>query len=318
MNFRKLIRSIPLVGPLLRALRSMRVTTAAPNGHFYSPVVNPAELKHEFDRIWPDDPAAACDLEFNDASHLEILSQWFPRHLDKYDYPEQRPAGAGETCFFACNGQFGWLDARLLSVFLNELRPRRVLEIGSGFSTLLMADINHRHFHDAIRLESIDPYPRTFLDEPLDGFNGVSRQRVQTVSLKRFEELRSGDILFIDSSHVCKTGSDVQFLFLHVLPLLQAGVYIHVHDIFLPEDYPQQWVLDENRSWNEQYLLQAILSNSNRYEIVFGSAYAHLRHREALARALNIDVTATYAGSSLWIRKKASARDNDNGPPSGV
>lgn len=307
MNLRQIIRSTPFVGTFLRALRSMKVTTSAPNGHFYSPVVNPEELTEETARIWPDDPATSCGLEFNDPSHAEILRHGFSRHLYKYDYPEKRPLGASDTQFYAANGQFGWLDARVLSVLLNELQPRRVLEVGSGFSTLLIADTNYRHLQGAIRFQSIDPFPRPFLNQPLAGFDGVLQQPVQSVPLHLFEELQSGDFLFIDSSHVCKTGSDVQFLFLQVLPRLKPGVYIHIHDIFLPEEYPMHWVLEENRSWNEQYLLHAILTHSSRFEVVFGSMYAYLKHREDLARALNINESETFAGSSLWIRK----REND-------
>src|SRR3546814_5976516 len=109
-----------------------------------------------------------------------------------------------------------------------------------------------------MRITAIEPYPRPFL-RSLEGLHALRVERVQDTPASVFAELSSGDVLFIDSSHVLKTGSDLVHLFTTVLPTLQQGVRIHVHDVFLPDDYPPQWVLDENRSWNEQYALQSML-----------------------------------------------------------
>ncbi len=141
------------------------------------------------------------------------------------------------------------------------------------------------------------------MKEAIPGLAELIEQPVQSLPPGQFAQLESGDILFIDSSHVCKTASDVQHLCSHVLPLLAAGVYIHFHDVFLPQDYPKQWVLKENRSWNEQYVLQAILANSGRYKIIFGSNYACLRHQKALIEALGSDPEKLPGGCSFWIRK---------------
>jgi hypothetical protein len=124
---------------------------------------------------------------------------------------------------------------------------------------------------------------------------------VQEVNVDVFDQLEEDDILFIDSSHVCKTGSDVTHLFLNILTRTKPGVYVHIHDIFLPDDYPADWVINDNRSWNEQYLLHALLAENPNYEVVFGSNYAYRRFPELVAAATGLDA---FGGGSFWFRRK--------------
>ncbi|MEO8801981.1 MAG: hypothetical protein ABI304_11880, partial [Rudaea sp.] len=118
-----------------------------------------------------------------------------------------------------------------------------------------------------------------------------------------FTALESGDVLFIDSSHVAKTGSDVNYLYFEVLPRLAPGVRVHIHDIFLPHDYPREWVLDENRSWNEQYLLRALLMHSKGFRVIFGCSYAFWRFPELVRTALAHPNGHAFAGGSFWIER---------------
>ncbi len=278
-----------------------RIQTAHPNGHFYSPVVDPEEVAGEAQRIWQPEPTPA-GLNFSPKRHQQILAELFPRFMPVYDYPETLPEDAPQWQFYTRNSQFSWLDCRTLFVLLNAWKPARYMEIGSGFSSLLAADVNHRMLDGKMHVSCVEPYPRPFLTQPVPGINEVIVQRVQEVPLQTFDQLRAGDILFIDSSHVAKTGSDVNYLLFDVLPRLAAGVRIHVHDIFLPGDYPRDWVLKENRSWNEQYVLQALLMDSSRYEIVFGSSFAFQTFPEQVAAALALDQGGAFGGGSLWLR----------------
>ncbi|MBU6199666.1 MAG: hypothetical protein KGP08_08415, partial [Xanthomonadaceae bacterium] len=135
---------------------------------------------------------------------------------------------------------------------------------------------------------------------------GVSRlleEKVQNVALAEFAALQAGDILFIDSSHVAKTGSDVNYLYFEVLPRLASGVRVHIHDIFLPHDYPREWVLGENRSWNEQYLLRALLMHSSAFRVVFGCSYAFWRFPDLVQAALAHPRGHAFAGGSIWIER---------------
>jgi hypothetical protein len=205
--------------------------------------------------------------------------------------------------FYTRNTQFSWLDSRALFVLLRQWRPRRLIEVGSGFSTLLSADVNHRFLDSVAEITCIEPYPRAFLRQSIPGLTRVIEDKVQNVPLAEFTNLQAGDILFIDSSHVAKTGSDVNFLYFEVLPRLAAGVRVHIHDIFLPHDYPREWVIDENRSWNEQYLLRALLMHSNAFRVVFGCSYAYWRFPELVRAALAHPQGHAFAGGSFWIER---------------
>lgn len=175
-----------------------------------------------------------------------------------------------------------------------------MIEVGSGFSSLLSADVNHRFLGDAMDFTCIEPYPRDFLKKPIPGLSRVLQNKVESLPLDLFGELDDGDILFIDSSHCSKTGSDVNYLYFQVLPRLRPGVLIHIHDIFFPYDYPKQWSIDENRSWNEQYVLQAMLVHSYAFRVVFGSAYAHYVFPN---KVMDVANGKLLGGGSFWMRK---------------
>ncbi len=178
------------------------------------------------------------------------------------------------------------------------------IEVGCGYSSLLTANVNSEHLNNSVDFTCIEPYPRPFLQKPVPGLNKVIVKKVQQVDKSVFETLDKGDILFIDSSHVSKTGSDVNYLFFEILPILKKGVKIHIHDIFFPHDYPKEWVLDENRSWNEQYLLRALLMYSEAFKVLFGSSYAHDKYPEIVANSLGLEDNRSLSGSSFWIEKK--------------
>jgi hypothetical protein len=249
------------------------VRKAFPDGHFYSPIPSLPEIKEYESRIWCDS-ADTLGIDFNDPEHRRWLTELLPRHLPYYDYPDSRPPGFPADYYFTQNPTFSWLDSRMLFSVLRELRPNRLIEVGSGFSSLLSADVNRRFLNGHLELVCIDPYPQDFLTAGVDGISRVIESKVQDVPMEMFDALGTGDILFIDSSHVAKTGSDVNFLYLKVLPRLRAGVLVHIHDIFFPNDYPKDWVLERGYNWNEQYLVQALLMFSNRFEVMFGCAYA--------------------------------------------
>jgi len=276
------------------------IKSAHPNGHFYSPVVDPASL--DVARVWPADPSV-MGIDFDDTSHERILREAFPRFIAEYDYPERLEETSDLTEFFTQNTQYSWLDSRALFVLLRQWQPRRMIEVGSGFSTLLAADVNRRFLGSSMDITCIEPFPRAFLRNGVPGVSRLIESKVQDVPLREFAALEAGDILFIDSSHVAKTGSDVNFLYFEVLPRLAHGVRVHVHDIFLPHDYLRNWVIDENRSWNEQYLLRALLMYSSAFRVVFGCSYAFWRFPELVRAALAHPRGHAFAGGSFWIER---------------
>lgn len=268
------------------------------DGHFYSPVVDTRLLQQDVDRVWPkivDVPG----IDFNEPEQRRWLTEILPRHLPDYDYPDE-PSATDESAFYTRNSQFSWLDSRVLFAVLRELRPQRMIEIGSGFSSLLAADVNRRFLSGELDLICIEPYPRPFLCKGVRGISRLIESRVQDVPLDTFASLGAGDILFIDSSHVSKTGSDVNFIYFEVLPRLRPGVIVHIHDIFLPGDYPKHWVIELGIHWNEQYLVRAMLMDTHGFEVIFGCAYALERFPDLVRKILGGDL---YGGGSLWLRK---------------
>lgn len=278
------------------------IRSFVPQGHFYSPIVDPAELTPRVAELWPATPEV-LGIDFNDESHRHILGEVYPRFFPDYDYPEVLPVDGELTQFFTRNDQFSWLDARTLFVLLREWRPRRLIEVGSGFSSLLMADVNRRFLDNSLEVTCVEPYPRQFLLNGLPGISQLIQAKVQDVPLSTFDVLEAGDVLFIDSSHVAKTGSDVNYLYFQVLPRLRPGVRVHIHDIFLPMDYPREWAIEDNRSWNEQYLLHALLMHSSGFRVLFGSFYANFRYPELVRTALSRPAGLPVGGGSFWIER---------------
>jgi hypothetical protein len=291
-----------MISFIKHTIRSLDIiTTSHPIGHFYSPVVDTNELLERTNELWPTGMPECLGVNFSDESIVQVLAEWFPRFMPDFDYTEQLiPSDEGK--FFVQNSQFSWLDCRALFVILRQLKPAKVVEIGSGFSSLLTADVNRRFFANAMEFICVEPYPRTFLSAGVEGISYLDVRKVQEIEPVYFDRLNAGDVLFIDSSHVCKTGSDVNHIYLKVLPRLKSGVIIHIHDIFLPFEYLKEWVLDEKRSWNEQYLLQAMLQHSARYEILFASYYAYKRFPELVVNALKTPKGHGYGGSSMWLK----------------
>lgn len=271
-----------------------------PNGHFYSPIFDKEEVRRNESRLWPEHPVVH-GIDFNDDAHRDFLSSVFPKHIGGYDYPDALEVTEGLTRYFNTNPQFGGLDSRALFVMLCAMRPKRVIEVGSGYSSLLMADVNRRFLGGAAEITCIEPYPPAFLKKGIDGISRLIETKVQDIGPEQFSRLEAGDILFIDSSHVSKIGSDVNFLYFEVLPTLQPGVRVHVHDILLPHEYPKHWVLGEGRNWNEQYVMRALLMYSTRFRVFFSSTYAYTKFAALVETALALPPGAAYGGTSIWI-----------------
>lgn len=272
---------------------------------FYTPQVDVEDLKQREDAVWPATvETAPLGIDFNDAHHKKVITRWFPKYIGLYDYPDEGEVNDDLDHYFTHNGIFEMLDSRALLVLLNAWKPNRLLEIGSGMSTLLSADINRRMLAGKMRLECVEPYPPGYLKNIENQIDDFHQERVEFLPFSLFESLRAGDILFVDSSHVSKTGSDVNFLFFEVFPRLRPGVRVHVHDIFLPYEYPKPWVIGQGRSWNEQYLLRALLMGGSIFKVLFGGHYAFWRFRNEVIQALNHADGAGYGGGSFWMERR--------------
>ncbi len=287
---------IPPVPP--PADRKRRIDLLFPIGHFYSPIADPEDIRARADVLWQRrDTMPAVDLRVQE--QLELLRELAP-HATGIDYPEKQPKDP--TRYFYGNDQYPVLDAEFLYAVLCRFRPKTMIEVGSGFSSLVTADVNRRLLGGALDFTCIEPYPRQFLIDGVDGITRLVRQKVEDVELSFFDRLGEGDVLFIDSSHVSKVGSDVNYLFFEVLPRLRAGVMVHVHDIFLPDEYPRVWVIDQNRNWNEQYLLRAFLQYNDTWQVMWAAHYMATRHTEAV-QAVFPRFPRLGGGGSMWLRR---------------
>lgn len=263
--------------------------------HYYEPLFDPRHLRRPL-----DEERHLPGIDFNVAGQLELLAQFdYAGELDAI--PRTGPVGT----YFYDNRNFGAGDAEFLYSAIRHFKPARILEIGSGFSTLMTlhaieanraADCNYR-----CRVVCVEPYEMGFLERA----SGVEliRQPVELLEDRYVTELQANDILFIDSSHVVRPQGDVVRAYLEFLPLLAQGVLVHVHDIFTPRDYPAVWVNDEVRLYNEQYLVEAMLSGTSRFRVVAALNFLAHRHPDRLAAKFPIfrEQGARSQPASLWL-----------------
>ncbi len=232
----------------------------------------------------------------------EQLSQWRRVHRfadELASFPED-PEGPPDEArrFFWKNPMFSHQDAVLYYSLIRHLRPARVIEVGAGFSTLLAAEAAAKN--GQTRIDCIEPYPRPFLASGIPGVH-LHAAPVQEIPLEFFRELSDGDILFIDCSHVSKTGSDVNHLLLRVVPSLQPGIWVHIHDVFLPFEYPIDWAR-QGLYYNEEYVLAALLANSKALEVVIGNYFLSRVAGAALAEFSVPGRDVSVGGASFWMR----------------
>lgn len=265
--------------------------------HFYEPIPDTRELRPE---VWSAHTSLA-GIDMNEASQLEVLRSLaeFSGELADVGSAVQAPG-----VFHFNNGLFDHTDARMLYALLRLFKPTRVVEVGSGYSSLMAARAlaQNREEGKEGSLVCIEPYPREWLRTPLGG-RLLLEQPVQETPIDEFSSLAANDVLFIDSSHVVRIAGDVRFEFLELLPRLAPGVLVHVHDIFLPEEYPEKWVLKERRFWTEQYLLQAFLAFNNEFEVLLAGNWLRINHGELLVDALG-ELPPGYRPGSFWMRRR--------------
>ena len=262
--------------------------------HFYQPIPDTRELGPE---LWSRESALA-GVELRVEAQLNLLGELGRYAPELEDVPFEEPWS--ETEFYLKNPMFGGTDALVLYAMLRHAKPQRIIEVGSGLSTLLARRalaVNQRG-----RITCIEPYPPAFL-RGLDVELIVDK--AQNVEVSVFESLAENDVLFIDSSHVVRVGGDVNFLFLEVLPRLRPGVIVHVHDVFLPLEVPRQWIVDLHLFWTEQYLLHAFLICNSGFRVLLANAYLGAHHEEAFRRAF--PRSDWWGGASFWMQRGPQA-----------
>ncbi|MBA3963703.1 MAG: class I SAM-dependent methyltransferase [Chthoniobacterales bacterium] len=262
--------------------------------HFYQPIPDTGDLGGV---LWKE-KRELVGMDWNHQMQVELLRDVFPRYRQELSaIPRDREQANGG--FYVNNGRFERLDPLIAYCMVRHFQPRRIIEVGGGYSTLLLSLAASKNGETS--LTCIEPYPEDFL-LTMSGLEVLHKKKVQEMALSFFERLEAGDLLFIDSSHVVRIGGDVNFLFQEILPRLKPGVIVHLHDIFLPYEYPKKWVMQRHYFWTEQYLLQAFFSFNTEFEILLTTCYLAAYCREELEAVFPNPPEP--AGGSFWMRRK--------------
>ena len=265
--------------------------------HFSYPIPDTRTLK---DSLWESE-SQLVGIDMNEATQLELLLHAFPKFRAEYD---RLPSHATDRPheFHFDNPAFTGTDALALYCMVRHFQPRLVLEVGSGFSSRLSAQAALKNGHT--ELICIEPFPNDVLAKGFPGLTCLVPKKVEEIDVGTFQKLlQPGDFLFIDTSHVVRMAGDVNYLFLEVLPRLDPGVIIHVHDIFFPGEYPRQWVMNEVLFYSEQYLLQAFLAFNSAFEVLWCDSFLGRKYQAEMQRTF--PKSPYWGGASLWMRRKS-------------
>jgi hypothetical protein len=273
-----------------RAGLSLRTT------HYYDPSYREADLPARTDVARP-----LPGINLNEGEQLQLLRQC--RFADELRLiPSEKRS---DKTFGYANGMYKHGDADMLYNMIRLCKPGRIIEIGSGQSTLmarLAIDANRRESADyTCDHTCIEPYEMSWLE---DIGVKVVRDRVEKVDLSMFDALQANDILFIDSSHVIRPWGDVLREMHEIIPRVASGVMVHIHDIFTPRDYPETWLRSQRRLWNEQYLLESFLAYNSAYRVVCAMNWLKHEHFHAVSAACPmLNVRPSAEPGAFWIRK---------------
>lgn len=270
-----------------------------PPGHFYSPIPSIEEVKRNEKDIFDAFTNEIPGIDLNVGEQLELLRTF-------KTYYKDIPFGSGKRKglrFNFENPSYSHSDAIILYCMIRHLHPTRIIEVGSGHSSCVLLDTNELFLGNKVACTFIEPYPQLLLSLIKDTDRKrikVIQKNLQDVGLDSFSELSEGDILFIDSTHVSKINSDVNYIFFKILPCLNKGVYVHFHDIFYPFEYPKGWVY-EGLAWNEAYVLRAFLQYNCAFKIQFFNTYLGYFHSDTFFDEMPLPLK--YVGASIWIKK---------------
>ena len=264
--------------------------------HFYQPIPDTSKLNADmFDK-----PLHFSGINFRLDEQLKLV-ELFSKFSGELKNIPKKPTNNKKQFYFE-NEFFGELDAIIYYSMIREFKPNLIMEVGSGFSTMIAsqaASINNN-----TKIISIEPYPNDILKSGLPNLEKINQNFIQSIPLDEFKKLQKNDILFIDSTHIAKIGSDVNYLLLHVIPELNPGVLIHIHDFFFPYEYHKDWILKRKLFWNEMYMVWAFLIGNSDYEVLISNYNLIKNHFSKLQKSFPFMSVSTGGAGSLWMRKK--------------
>ncbi len=292
----KLLRPLLYAPSHLRAyLQDLGLTITPSN--YYSEIPTIADIE----RTFSVNPPTYCADLFNSELLRKYILDILPFSIE-FDPPKHAQEG-GEGVYGWDSGMYSYSDAMSYYSIIRHLRPKKVLEIGSGFSSLIALEALKKIRNGS--LTCIEPFPREFLEKnPAIDLVLKSAQEITAQYIN--DTLDNGDIFFIDSTHTVKHGSDCLHLYLNLLPAIKKDIYVHVHDIYLPEGFPLSYLRDKQVYWTEQYLLGAYLIDNPKVNIIF-SSFFNLRHNKDLLLRMMHGRCAP-GGAALWFKLNGSLK----------
>lgn len=296
----KLNEQVSTLSEEVRTLREqVKMEGAYPAGHYYSPIPSKEDILMDVNFRKPVS-GELPGIKLNKESQHELLHEYAVFYKDLPFPEEQNP----DYRYYYNNGWFSYSDAIFLYSFLRKQKPKRIVEVGSGFSSAVMLDTIDNFYSERPDVTFIEPYPdrlvSLFKEIDIEQVRLIDK-KVQEVTPDVFLTLESGDFLFIDSSHVVKCGSDLQMLMFEIIPQLRPGVFVHFHDVFYPFTYPSNW-LNEGRYWNENYFLRAFLSYNSEWSISFFNTYVHFMFGDLIKEKMPL--CTRNPGGSLYLHRE--------------
>jgi hypothetical protein len=265
--------------------------------HYYEPILFERDLKYSLER-----ERDIVGLDLNKAAQIELLAG-----LSYADELKAIPKKAAEGQYGYSNRLFEQGDGECYYSMIRHFKPRRIIEIGAGHSTLIaQLAIEKNQLEDSAyqcNHRCVEPYENAWLSKTKVE---VIRTPIESLPRDWMNDLSKGDFLFIDSSHVIRPQGDVLHLYLEVLGRLKPGVIIHIHDIFTPRDYPRDWVIDDRRLWDEQYLLESFLCFNKDFQVICALNWLWHNHREDVSRAFPVlATTPQFEPGSFWMARSS-------------
>lgn len=271
-----------------------------PPGHFYSPLPSLEEVRAREEKIWGPPSSRLPGIRLRETEQLVLFHQ-LAAYYDQQPWKAEQQEG---WRFYFNNPNFSYGEAILYFCMLLHLRPKHLIEIGSGFSSCALLDTREKFLHPQPSICFIEPYPE-LLHSLLQASDRERLQilpaNLQDVPLETFDLLGQDDILFIDSTHVSKINSDVNHIFFEILPRLKSGVCVHFHDIYFPFEYPKEWIY-QGRAWNEAYVLRAFLEYNDQFDIMLFNSFLGCFHQDLIREKMPL--CEKHPGSSIWLRKR--------------
>jgi len=274
--------------------------------HYYCPIPDLDKINKDPD--WDLRPKQIPGIDLNENFQLWLLKNEFPKYVYEYDFPLKRSDIKKPGEFYFDNHMFANTDAEVYYCMIRYFKPRIVVEVGGGRSTQICYEASQKSLklhNTKTNIFVIEPFPNREILIPMskDSIH-LMKNKVENIDTDFFSQLNENDILFIDSTHVIKSGGDVNYLFLDILPRLKPGVVVHIHDIRLPYEVKKTDIIDCGLFFTEEYMLRAFLIGNREFEVLWGTYFMAQKYSEKIASTFRTSNHGKYAGGSFWIRRK--------------